>query len=875
MKTRSQFKLLCLVCLFALPGLVFSPVSGQITPPEDHLGFKPGADFHLANYEQAMSYFELLDSQTDRMQMFDMGPTSEGKRMMYAVISSEANMARLDRYKEISRRLSLVRGVSEDEARSLADEGKAIVWIDGGLHASEVAPAQHHIQLAYDMVTGEDRQTRFIRDNVILLLVFANPDGMSIIANWYMDNVGTPYETAGVPELYHKYAGHDNNRDSFIANLIETRNMNRATSLEWFPEILYNQHQTAPFPARIWIPPESEPTNPNIHPIIVRWKNLIGAAMGKAFEEANQPGAISRISFDSWFPGYVTQIVDGHNIPSILTETALFRYATPNFYTLNDFPEAHRDLTVDTFYPSPGEGGWWRLGDAVAYNLTASRAVMEVAAKYRYEFLYNKWVVGNDVIEKFKNEPPYGWIIPTDQRDANTTSLMLERLALMGTEIYMADAAFVHDGISYKKDSFIIPASQPFGLFVKNILEKQSYPDLRKYPHLWQGLVSTFTVDGPPLRPYDGVGWTLPSQMGVEIREMSKNLEVATTIVEEVPYPVGQLIGSGSQYVFSHADNNSFKALNNILKAGGSVSWANNSFNLRGNSYPAGTFIVDSRSIPENTLRTIAQDSHIPMHGGSVRVDSTPLSSTKIGLYKSWSANMDAGWSTLIFEQYDFDYQLVGDSEMKAGDLIDRYDVIILPDQNANSIINGRQKGTIHPDYIGGITQAGVENLKKFVEAGGVLICNKSSADLAISQFDLPLKNVLQGVPSDSFNTPGSILKMTYDTSHPIAYGMEEEGIAFFSRGRVYEIIEDEEDDEEGEEGENNDKPQPVVVGKYPEESLLVSGWILGEERIQGKAGVVEVSVGEGKVILFGFNVQNRAQAFATFKLLFNAIYNH
>lgn len=840
----------------------------QITPPEDYLGFKPGADFHLATYEQAIGYFELIAGQTDRMQIFDMGATSEGRRMKYAVISSEANMVRLDRYKEITTRLSLVRGVSEEEAERLANEGKAIVWIDGGLHATEVAPAQHHLQLAYDMVTGEDARSRLIRENVILLLVFANPDGMTIVSDWYMKNVGTPYETSRIPVLYHKYAGHDNNRDSFISNLVETQNMNRATSHEWFPNILYNQHQRGPFPARIWIPPESEPTNPNVHPIIVRWKNLIGANMGKAFAEANQPGAISRVSYDSWYPGYVTQIVDGHNIPSILTETQLYNYATPHFYTLNDFPETHRDLTVGTFYPNPWPGGWWRLGDAVSYNLTASKAVMEVAAKYRYEFLYNKYRIGKDVIEKFKSEPPYGWIVSADQRDNSTAALMLNRLMILGTEIYAANESFTHNGISYPQGSFIIPTSQPFGYFVKNILEIQDYPDLRKYVHLWQGLVSPVQREGAPLRPYDGVGWTLPVQMGVEYRAISKPLDIEMTLIEDAELVTGTVSGSGSHFVFSHTDNNSVTALTRILDAGGTVGWAMEEFALSGKTYPKGTFVVDSKSVSASVLREIASDTKIPMQGGNARAETTPLNKRRIGLYRSWSANMDAGWTTLIFDRYGISYDDIHDEQIIAGNLHDRYDVIILPDQGANSIINGHQKGTIHPDYVGGITQQGVENLKKFVEAGGVLVCNKSSADLAVDSFDLPVKNILRSVPSDSFNIPGSILKMTYDTDHPLAFGMPEKGMAFFSGGRVYEILEDKEN-------EDNGGNEPVVVARYPDESLLISGWIVGEDRIKDKAAVLDFKIDRGRVILFGFNVQNRAQAYSTFKLLFNALYYH
>jgi len=873
-----------IMSMIVLAGMTGGTCFAQITAPEEYLGFKPGADFHLAIYEQGIGYFELLASQTGRMQIFDMGPTSQGRRMKYAVISSEKNMAQLDRYKEISRRLSLPwdfidaepsGSPPENEARRLAETGKAVVWIDGGLHATEVAPAQHLIQLAYDLVTGDDPQTRFIRENVIAILVYANPDGMTMVSDWYTGNIGTPYEVSPMPWLYHKYAGHDNNRDSFMANLVETQNMNRMSSREWFPEILYNHHQTSPFPARIWIPPDAEPTNPNVHPLVVRWKNLIGTAMGKAFDEADQPGAISRINFDSWYPGYATQVVDGHNIPSILTETGLYRYATPHFYTLDDFPENQRDLTMGVFYPSPWQGGWWRLGDAVAYCLTASKAVLDVAAKYRFELLFDKYKMGKDVIERFRKEPPYGWIIPEKQRDPNTTALMINRLILNGIEVYTADAAFEHAGISYPQGTRIIPAGQPFGLFAKNILEKQSYPDLRKYTHLWQGIVGLVKMDGDPLRPYDGAGWTLPIQMGVDYREMSTPLEVKKTPVTEAAAPAGSVTGSGAHYAFTHTDNNSFTAVNKILEAGGRVSWALSEFTLNGVTYPEGAFIADGKSISKSALRDIAAGTGIKMSGGSVRVQTAPLGNPRIALYKSWVASMDMGWITWVFDKYAFQYHLLTDAEVRAGSLRSRFDVIILPDQRASSIINGHRKGTIHPDYVGGITEGGVANLKEFVESGGILICNKSSGDLPIEQFKLPVKNILRGVPADSFSCPGSLLKVDYDSGNPVAFGMPERGMAFFSGGRVFEIVSDSTKENAGSTGKGatqEDKP-PVVVAHYPDESLLLSGWLLGGERIRDKAAVLDVPFGTGRVILFGFNVHNRAQAFSTFKLLFNALY--
>jgi len=877
--------ILCILYLFK----PLDESSAQITSPESYLGFKPGADFHLIDYEQAIDYFELLAKQSNRMIVLDMGVTSEGRRMKYGVISSAENLQQLEHYKELNKKLSLVRGVSEDAAKKFAEEGKVIVWIDGGLHGTEVAPAQLLPQLAYDLVTMEDKRTELIRDQVISLIVFANPDGMTIVSDWYMKNVGTPYEVSPIPWLYHKYAGHDNNRDSFVSNLVETQNMNIATSQVWFPTILYNQHQTAPFPARIWIPPDAEPTNPNVHPLIVRWKNLIGAAMGKAFDEANQPGAISRVHFDTWYPGYATQVVDGHNTVSILTETQLYRYATPQFFRLRDFPKAHQDLTKGVFYPSPWLGGWWRIGDAVAYNWTACMAVLQTAAKYRDDFLFDKWRMGKDVIERFASEPPYGWIISLDQRDPYSTVNLINKLIINGIEVYQLETDFIHNGISYPTGSYIIPTSQPFGLFVKNLLEKQDYPDLRKYKHLWQGVVGSAKISREPIRAYDGAGWTLPYQMGVDCNEISKPLKVKKKLINEAKLAAGAVEGSGQYIILSPSNNGSFLAVNKILNSGGRVKRATEEFTINDKKYATGAFLVEAGSIKQGSLTKILSESKIQAKRGKVTVSSTSLKKPRIALYKSWVASMDVGWLSWIFEQFAFPFDTLTNAEVKAGDLNKRYDVIVLPDQWTASIIDGHKKGTIPPDYVGGIDMDGVDNLKKFVQNGGTLVCNESSSDLAIKHFYFPLKNVLEKVKPDSFSNPGSILKMKYNTDHPLAYGMEENGYAFFGRGYVFKTISDsvKKDQKEKAKESNKDKKskpkkpispkyikiEPKTVATFPDDSLLVSGWILGEHLIRDKPTVLDVPYGKGKVILFGFNVHNRAQAFATMKLLFNAMY--
>ncbi len=907
---KPTYRIFVFVFLGLLLGVNLPAAVAQFTTPEEYIGYKPGADFHLMTYETAIDYFEELAGETDRMIVLDMGETSFGRRMKYAVISSEDNMDQLDRYKDINKRLTLADGLSDREARRFADQGRTIVWIDGGLHASECAPAQLLPQLVYDLVADDDRRTRSIRENVIALVVFANPDGMTIVSDWYIENIGTPYETTGPPELYHKYAGHDNNRDSFMSNLVETQNMNRATSQEWYPEILYNQHQTAPFPARIWMPPDAEPTNPNVHPLLIRWRNLIGSAMGKAFEEAEQPGAISRTGFDSWYPGYCTQVVDSHNCVSILTETALYSYATPKFYPLSEFSAGHQDLVPGVFYPSPWTGGWWRIGDAVAYNSTACKSILEVGAKFRYELLYDKYVMARDTIERFKNEPPYGWIIPAEQRDKGVTNLLIERLLINGVDIYTADREFTHNGISYPRGTMIIPTSQPFGLFAKNVMEKQDYPDLRQYAHLWHGLVGSPQLAGGPLRPYDGIGWTLPLQMGVEFKEMTDTLEdVRKTKLTEPPAPEGSVSGSrGIHLALTHADNNSFKAVYQLLDDGFEVSWADKSFEDNDKEYPAGTFLVDARG-SSRTIRRIAAATGVSMEYCDTGVETTPLRKPRLALYMAWSASADAGWIMYVLDQFGYDYHQLRNAEVRAGNLNDRFDVIILPSQGASSIINGRRKGTTRPNYVGGIGDEGVENLKAFVENGGTLICNSGSVGLAIDYFNLPVRTPSLG-RGEEFMCPGSVLKMDYDISHPLAYGMAERGTMFFSGARIFELGPEEEEEEPAEESgpgtqrmqqaqqqqaqqrppgqrrgrgqaaqtrrEIPDVPEedlPKIVATFPDEPLLLSGWMLGDEKLRKKAAVLDAKLGEGKIVLFGFNVHNRAQSWSTFKMLFNAMY--
>lgn len=870
MAKEKIMKLLCRICIllifmWIILAFSYGSFAQSIPQPKEVLGFEVGADYHLATFTQAVEYLKMLANNSDRIKLFVAGKTSMNQDMIYAVISSPENLNELEKYKSISKRLSLVKGLPQEEAKRIAEEGKAIVYIDGGLHASECAPAQHNIQLAYNLTAAQDKKTLRILDDVILVLVFANPDGMNLLADWYHPHVGTPYEVCPMPYLYHIYSGHDNNRDSYIANLVETQNITRLVNKEWFPVILYNHHQTAPFPARIWTPPNSEPTNPNVHPLIVRWQNLVGSAMGAAFDEEGKEGAISRLIFDTWYPGYVTQVVDSHNIVSILTETALYRYATPHFYTIRDFPPQYQDLTMSAFYPNPWKGGWWRLRDAVDYCLTASMAVLDVASKYRDELLFNKYRMGKDVIERFGKEPPYAWVIPENQDDPGTVSLLLNRMILLGIDVYQSEESFSCDGLEYPAGTYIIPLTQPFALFLKNVFEEQKYPDLRKYPDLWQGLIQPKKFEGAPFESYDMMGWTLPYQFGAKVYAANTPIAPKMTRKETVRIQEGKVAGnSGHAYILRHEENASFTAMNRILKNGGHIRWSEKSFSAQNKNYPAGTILVDSNSISRSLVEKIAKDLDLVISGfsGGSGTQFMHIKPVRLAMYQSWIPSAEEGWTRMILDKYEFPYTSIHDADIRAGNLETKYDVIIMPDTyRPDSIIHGHSKGTMPPQYVGGITLSGLRNLKLFVEHGGSLIFMNGSCSLAIDHFGIPVRNIMKKVKREDFVCDGSLLRMEFDIEHPIAYGMPKEAPTVFSESCVFEIL-----------PSFDSGKEPKSVAKYAKEDLLMSGYIYGDKLLQQKASILEVPYGRGKIILLGFPVQFRAQPYGTFKLLFNSI---
>jgi hypothetical protein len=843
----------CFLCAILAEAQVAPTINPapNVPTPESVLGHRPGDDFYLANYDESREYFHKLAAASNRVKLITVGKTTRGLDWEIAIISSPENLANLDRYKSISQKLADGRGVSASEARELARQGKAIVHIDGGLHSTEVAGAQQSIALAYKLVSSQnDPEVDAILNNVILMLwPTLNPDGQNEVVAWYRKNLGTSYEVSPLPDLYQEYVGHDNNRDGYMNNMLESQDVTR-TELEWDPVIFYCHHQTAPFPTRIFIPPFVEPISSNIHPLMARWLNVMGTDMAAYLDEHGMPGAVNRVGFDNWYPGFLDFTHIFRNSIAFFTETALFRYATPRFYPVDEFPKDQRGLRSEVFYSSPWRGGWWRLRDAVNYMEGASMAVLDTAAKYHEELLYNRYQAAADNVSRFRKEPPFAYVISQEQRDLPTAATLVQKLMINGIEVHQATKAFHANGRDYAAGAWVVLMDQPFSPLVKELFEPQQYPELRDSPN------------GPPKLPYDVTGWTLPMQMGVQVAPVLEPVgpaeRAALQKLDRFAPPVGTVSGTGAGYVVSHRSNASFKVLNDVSSAGGRVAFVPNEVETSDGT-ETGAIVVSG--IERDKLARIAQESSLSLKAiAAVPKDAVGVKKARVGLYRAWASSIDEGWTRWILENFGFAPVTLRNGDIQAGSLRDRLDAIILPEMMPDTIRNGFGPGAVPAQYSGGLGALGVTALREFVQAGGVLIAFNNASVFAIEDLGLPVKNILGGLKDEEFFCSGSLLRVELqDTGASAVWGLPHDPIVMFERGPAFEV---------------KDGFRGRVLASYPkEQSALMSGYLLHPERIEGKAAALEVQYGKGRVYLLGFRPQWRGQSHGTYKFFFNAIY--
>jgi len=918
--TRHAWRALALPLLFVAS---IAQAQGRITTPKEFFGHNIGDDYWLANYDQFQSYWRKMDAESNRMQVVEIGKTAEGRPQLMAIISAPENLQNLERYKTIARRLALAEGVSETEARALAKEGKAVVWIDGGLHATEVLGAHQLMETSYQLVSRTDDETMRILKDDIILLVHANPDGMQLVSSWYMKEPDPTKRNTAIPRLYQKYIGHDNNRDFYMSAQPETQNLNHQLYWEWFPQIMYNHHQTGPAGTVMFAPPFRDPHNHNFDPLIVTGIDLVGAAMHNRFIAENKPGVTMRsgAGYSTWWNGGLRTTVYFHNMIGLLTET--IGNPTPMRIPLipdRQFPRA--DL------PMPIEPQEWHFRQSVDYSVTANYAVLDVASRYRETFLFNIWRMGMNSIERGRKDTwtvtdrdvarlrtvvaaadsanrgagqgggaqqagnaaeavaaavaasaalytsamrdpaerdARAYVLSAAQPDFATATKFINTLRHVGVTVERATRDFTIGTKRYPAGSYVVPMAQAFRAHALDMFEPQEHPNDFAYP------------GGPPKRPYDNAGYTLAYQMGVDFDRIvdayTCPCERVTSLASPMPGTVANATAVG--FILSPRQNDAFRAVNRALKAGAQVSKLTAPMSANGRTYPAGSYFVSGASAAQ-TLQAAARELGITAEGVGARPASAErVTAPRIALWDTYGGSMPSGWTRWLLEQYEFPHMVVYTPELNAGNLRAKYDVIVLVDGAVQSS-GGRGFGrggrfTPPAEYehmVGRVTDSTAPQLKRFMEEGGEVITIGSSTDLAY-MLDLPLKNALvertasgqeRQRSADSYYVPGSVLRVAVDSTLSVAAGSPGHVDVMFDNSPVFRLM-----------------PDAMAKGVRPiawfdTDSPLRSGWAWGQHYLEGGVTMAEANLGRGKLYLFGPEILFRAQPHGTFRFFFNSL---
>jgi hypothetical protein len=868
---RPRLACLAIVCLLAAaPALAQTAVPS----PEQFFGFPMGAEKKLAAWDKMVEYFQVVDRGSDRVVVQELGKTTMGKPYIMAIVSSPDTIKDLARYQEMQKKLADPRRTTDEEAARIAREGKAVLLIGMNVHSTEIGNSQMVNTLVHKLATENSPWVDHVLKNVVLLLIPSeNPDGQQMVVDWYTKNLGTPYENSPLPELYHKYIGHDNNRDAYMLTQVETQHLARVTYKDWLPEVYLDKHQMGNNRARIFVPPYKNPPNPNVDPLLWAETNLLGQAMATKLAEAGKTGVIWGEQYTGFWQGANSTQPWWHNIVALLTETAssqLGHTVTQGMADPNAPPRpeaggggfgagdrdpnaplpAPTDVQYRMNYVQPWLGGAWALADVVDYQLISALGLLEGVANNKELLKRNYYLMNKRTIELYRNGSPYAYIVPKDQRDPAAVARMLQLIQAQAGEVGVAEAPFTAGEREYPTGTWVLPLAQPHGRFIKDLLEPQKYPDIR-WPF----------ASAPIDRPYDVTAWSLGMLMGVDTVVVDKPFDAKLKpITGDVVATTGKVNGTGATYVLPHEVNTSAIAMNRLLKEGADIGWARDEITVNGRKFAPGAIVV-TKAKPAS-LTKIAQELKLDIEAGVVPPGNRlAIKAPRLALYEPWGGNMDAGWTRWLLEQHEFPYTQARNADLRKPNLTERFDVIIFAEMNTAQIVRGSQGRNVRPEYKGGIGEEGVKNLREFAHSGGTIITIGNAAAFAIEQLGAPFENTLRGLDQDTFFCPGSILRVAIDTRHPIGYGMAEEADAMFINNGAYAVT------------AAFPSVTTATIARYPQTTLLRSGWIIGEDKLRGRAAVMETAMGRGRIILHTFKVQNRAQTWGTFKLLFNSIF--
>lgn len=829
----------------------------KITSPEEYFGFQMGADYKLARWDKIVDYFYLLEKESEKIKVWNLGESSEGYPFLLTLITSPENLANLDELQKINKEISDPRGITEEIIKSHIEKGKAVVFQSMSLHASEVGGTQMTPELAYDLLTKADKNTTRILDNVLFFMVPSfNPDGQVMITDWYNETVGTEYEGVSMPWLYHQYCGHDNNRDGDYLNLPESKLMAKAMYVDWPAQAYIDHHHMGSYGARFYVPPYCDPIRPYADPLVWREISWYGSHIAYKLEEEGFKGILNAAQFAGWGHFGWHWITPFHNIAGMLTESASTKYATPVYIhpeQLRANTRAFPDYEAQSTFPNPWPGGWWRLRTIVEQKKSSAVSLLDLAAKNKENVLKNAWQKAKNQTERGANGDVKTVIISKDQHDYLTAVKMINILLQSGVEIKKAQSDFMAEGKLYPKDSYVVSMAQPKMGLLMNLLTETHYAD-----NAW-----TRKEDGTPIRPYDLATHTMYEFMGIQADALKSTVEGDLAILNGKDEIKGTVEKGDAGYYFSTKENAAFLAVNNLLEEGINIKRLDNN----DGDLSAGDFIIEKAS--ETKLKDIAVKTGVdfkPLSGLNTK-SIHQVKSAKVGLFQRYfGGNMDEGWTKLCFENFEFDFENVMSEKIKAGGLNKKYDVIVIPSDSPEAItgkFEGGNKSRVaeYPEkYQSGIGDEGTNAIKEFVKNGGTLVVLGDSWEFAKDAFDLKIRNAASGYSYNELFCPGSTLKVDVYNTHPLAYGMPQEALALYRFSPVFEVVP----------GRFNEDYTTVV--RYKEKDLLQSGWLIGEDKIAKKSAMLTAKYGEGEVVVIGFRTQHRNQTDGTFKLLFNAI---